>query len=92
MVIESGGKLGIGNGNIGIGNGNIGIGNGNIGIGMPSVLYVANPVAVAHYIVDQISSKGDRFTSNAYCMLKGHLISGEERVTVILRNEINHNQ
>ena len=71
----------------GIGIGNFGnVGNGNIA--MPSV-YVVNPVAVVYDIVDQFSSKGDRFTSTAYCTLKGHLISGEERVTVILRNNDN---
>ena len=85
--------LGVGNGD-GNGNGNgngngIGIGNGNGIIGMPSV-YVVNPVAVVYDIVDQLSSKGDRFTSTAYCTLKGHLISGEERVTVILRNDHNN--
>ena len=62
--------------------------NFNLPLALPSI-YVLNPVAVIYDIVDQIShgAGGDNtFTSTAYCTLKGHLLSGEERVSVILRH------
>jgi len=57
----------------------------NVNFHLPSI-YVLNPVAVVYDIVDQVSKRGDTFTSTAYCTLKGHLLSGEERVSVILRD------
>lgn len=69
-------------------------------LSLPSIsFYTLNPVAVVYDILDQraptISSNagdcshkyGSTFTSTAYGTLKGHLLCGEERVTVILRDE-----
>jgi len=48
-------------------------------------LYTVNPVMVIYDLVDQRSS-GTTFTSTAYATMKGHLIRGEERLTVALRD------
>jgi len=48
-------------------------------------IYAVNPVMVIYDLVDQRSA-GTTFTSTAYATMKGHLIRGEERVTVALRD------
>jgi uncharacterized protein (UPF0548 family) len=48
-------------------------------------VYAVNPVMVIYDLVDQRSA-GTTFTSTAYATMKGHLIRGEERVTVALRD------
>ncbi|CAJ1953372.1 unnamed protein product [Cylindrotheca closterium] len=48
-------------------------------------VYAVNPVMVIYDLVDQRSS-GTTFTSSAYATMKGHLIRGEERLTVALRD------
>ena len=51
-------------------------------------LYAINPVAVVYDMVDEaVPSTGDIYTCTAYGTLKGHLLTGEERVTVIWRND-----
>ena len=44
-----------------------------------------NPVMVVYDVVDQ-RAPGTTFTSTAYATLKGHWLSGEERVTVAMRD------
>jgi len=69
-------------------------------LSLPSIsFYALNPVAVVYDILDQRAPAtssyagnsshkyGSTFTSTAYGTLKGHLLCGEERVTVILRDE-----
>eukprot|EP00553_Chaetoceros_curvisetus_P001074 CAMPEP_0204613814 /NCGR_PEP_ID=MMETSP0717-20131115/1733_1 /ASSEMBLY_ACC=CAM_ASM_000666 /TAXON_ID=230516 /ORGANISM="Chaetoceros curvisetus" /LENGTH=119 /DNA_ID=CAMNT_0051626363 /DNA_START=78 /DNA_END=434 /DNA_ORIENTATION=+ len=64
-------------------------------------MYVLNPTAVIYDLVDERAPRmlgrgrsfetgymGDTFTSTAYATLAGHLLCGEERVTVILRDEV----
>merc|ERR1712216_608241 len=48
-------------------------------------LYVVNPVSVVYDLVDQSGPKMTTFSSTAYATQKGHLLRGEERVTVALR-------
>lgn len=48
-------------------------------------IYVINPVMVAYDVVDQ-RAPGTTFTSTAYATMKGHWLSGEERVTVAMRD------
>lgn len=68
---------------------------------IPSMsIYVVNPTAVIYDLVDErvpsITTRGrdinagvgNTFTSTAYATLKGHLLCGEERVTVILRDNV----
>jgi uncharacterized protein (UPF0548 family) len=52
---------------------------------LKSRLYAINPVMVVYDIVDQ-RAKDCTFTSTAYATLKGHWLSGEERVSVALRD------
>ena len=60
-------------------------------IGLPT-FYAVNPVASVYGdIVDQRCSNGDMFTSTAYGTVGNHLLSGEERVTVLLRNSVSEN-
>ena len=54
---------------------------------LPS-LYAVNPVAVVYDVVDENELNGDLFSSTAYATLQGHLLSGEERVSVILRGDV----
>ena len=50
-------------------------------------IYSINPVMVVYDVVDQRAPNGKTtFTSTAYSTLKGHFLSGEERVTVALRD------
>lgn len=50
-------------------------------------IYSINPVMVVYDVVDQRAPNGKTtFTSTAYATLKGHFLSGEERVTVALRD------
>ncbi len=68
---------------------------------IPSMsMYVLNPTAVIYDFVDERAPRmlgrgrsfetgvGNTFTSTAYATLAGHLLCGEERVTVILRDEV----
>ncbi|GFH44844.1 hypothetical protein CTEN210_01318 [Chaetoceros tenuissimus] len=55
----------------------------------PPSMFVMNPVAVVYDLIDESTHDGDLFSSSAYATMKGHLLSGEERVTVILRNDAN---
>ena len=55
----------------------------------PPSMFVMNPVAVVYDLIDESTHDGDLFSSTAYATMKGHLLSGEERVTVILRNDAN---
>jgi len=48
-------------------------------------LYAINPVMVIYDLVDQ-RGQGTTYTSTAYATLKGHLLSGEERATVAIRD------
>lgn len=48
-------------------------------------LYTFNPVMVVYDLLDQ-RGPATTYTSTAYATLKGHLLSGEERVTVALRD------
>jgi uncharacterized protein (UPF0548 family) len=48
-------------------------------------LYTINPVMCVYDVVDQ-RAPGTTFTSTAYATLKGHWLSGEERVSVALRD------
>ncbi|KAG7366742.1 DUF1990 domain containing protein [Nitzschia inconspicua] len=48
-------------------------------------LYAVNPVMVVYDVVDQ-RARDCTFTSTAYATLKGHWLSGEERVSVALRD------
>jgi uncharacterized protein (UPF0548 family) len=57
---------------------------------VPRAFYAVNPVAVVYDIVDErvpTDGSGGMYTSSAYATLKGHLLSGEERVTVIMRGD-----
>ena len=54
---------------------------------LPS-LYAVNPVAVVYDVVDENELNGNLFSSTAYATLQGHLLSGEERVSVILRGDV----
>jgi hypothetical protein len=59
---------------------------------LPKAIYAMNPVAVVYDIVDERvptdgSGRRGLYTSSAYATLKGHLMSGEERVTVIMRGD-----
>ena len=54
-------------------------------IGLP-MFYAVNPVASVYDIVDKRCSNGEAFTSTAYATVGDHLLSGEERVTVVIRN------
>ena len=53
-------------------------------VGLPT-FYAVNPVASVYDIVDESCSNGDMFTSTSYATVGDHLLAGEERVTVILR-------
>jgi uncharacterized protein (UPF0548 family) len=46
---------------------------------------VVNPVRVLYNLVDQ-RGPGTTYTSTAYATLQGHWLRGEERVTVVLRD------
>ena len=48
-------------------------------------LFVVNPVMVVYDLVDQRAT-GTTFTSTAYATMKGHWLSGEERMTVAHRD------
>jgi uncharacterized protein (UPF0548 family) len=48
-------------------------------------LYAINPVAVVYDLVDE-RGPATTYTSTAYATAKGHLLRGEERVTVALRD------
>jgi uncharacterized protein (UPF0548 family) len=48
-------------------------------------LFVVNPVMVVYDLVDQREA-GTTFTSTAYATMKGHWLSGEERLTVAHRD------
>ena len=48
-------------------------------------LYSVNPVMVVYDVVDQ-RGPSTTFSSTAYATMKGHLLRGEERVTVTLRD------
>mmetsp|Transcript_25056 Transcript_25056/g.35070 ORF Transcript_25056/g.35070 Transcript_25056/m.35070 type:complete len:472 (+) Transcript_25056:239-1654(+) len=50
-------------------------------------VYAVNPVMVVYDLVDQ-RGPGTTFTSTAYATMKGHLLSGECRQTVALRDGI----
>ena len=65
------------------------VGSGNrssilVRLRLPS-LFAVNPVAVVYDLVDQ-RGPSTTFTSTAYATLRGHLLCGEERVTVALRD------
>lgn len=62
------------------------VGGGKIKLRLPS-LFAVNPVMVVYDLVDQRGTK-TTYTSTAYATLKGHLLSGEERVTVALRDDV----
>lgn len=49
-------------------------------------LFVVNPVHVVKE-VHNIKKKGSFMSSTAYATMQGHLLAGEERVTVIWRND-----
>jgi hypothetical protein len=49
-------------------------------------LYTLNPVMVVYDLLDQ-RGPGTTYTSTAYATLQGHLLRGEERVTVALRDD-----
>lgn len=53
--------------------------------GLKKRLYAVNPVMVVYDLIDQ-RAPGTTFTSTAYATLKGHWLSGEERVSVALRD------
>jgi uncharacterized protein (UPF0548 family) len=53
--------------------------------GLKKRLYVVNPVMVVYDLMDQ-RAPGTTFTSTAYATLQGHWLSGEERVSVALRD------
>ena len=53
-------------------------------VGLP-IFFAVNPVASVYDIVDERCSNGDMFTSTSYATVGDHLLAGEERVTVILR-------
>ena len=55
-------------------------------IQFPKSLFVANPVHVVHERKDVKYNENCIFSSTAYATLRGHLLSGEERVTVFWRN------
>ena len=48
-------------------------------------LFVVNPVMVVYDLIDQRAT-GTTFTSTAYATMKGHWLSGEERITVARRD------
>ena len=48
-------------------------------------MFVVSPVHVSYEVKDARTNLKDLFSSTAYCTLSGHLLSGEERVTVIWR-------
>ena len=48
-------------------------------------IFSVNPVMVVYDVVDQ-RGLGTTFTSTAFATMKGHLLRGEERVTVALRD------
>lgn len=52
---------------------------------MVPCLYAINPVAVVYDLVDE-RGPATTYSSTAYATLKGHLLRGEERVTVALRD------
>ena len=56
-----------------------------IRIGLPT-FYAVNPVASVYDISDKRCSNGEVFTCTAYATVGNHLLSGEERVTVAMRN------
>jgi uncharacterized protein (UPF0548 family) len=49
-------------------------------------VYSVNPVMVVYDLVDQ-RGPGTTFSATAYATMKGHLLRGEERVTVALRDD-----
>jgi len=49
-------------------------------------VYAVNPIAVVYDLIDHRGSK-TTYTSTAYGTLGGHWLQGEERVTVVLRDE-----
>jgi uncharacterized protein (UPF0548 family) len=53
--------------------------------GMVPTLYAINPVAVVYDLVDE-RGPATTYSSTAYATVKGHLLRGEERVTVALRD------
>ena len=53
-------------------------------VGLP-IFFAVNPVASVYDVVDERCSNGAMFTSTAYATVGNHLLAGEERVTVILR-------
>eukprot|EP00978_Attheya_sp_CCMP212_P013235 scaffold33296_cov34-Attheya_sp.AAC.2 len=52
-------------------------------------LYAINPVAVVYRLLNQ-RIHGDIYSSTAYATLNGHLLTGEERVSVLLRGKGEH--
>ena len=56
------------------------IGNAN------SYFWAINPCGVVYDLVDCRGGGGMTYTSTAYATLKGHLLAGEERVTVAIRD------
>jgi len=52
-------------------------------------VFNVNPVHVVYDVKDARSIPRCQFTSTAYATLKGHLLTGEERVTVIWRKGMN---
>mmetsp|Transcript_11634 Transcript_11634/g.21461 ORF Transcript_11634/g.21461 Transcript_11634/m.21461 type:complete len:559 (+) Transcript_11634:30-1706(+) len=53
--------------------------------GLKKRLYAINPVMVVYDVIDAREA-GTTFTSTAFATLKGHWLSGEERVTVAFRD------
>lgn len=49
-------------------------------------LYTINPVMVVYDLLDQ-RGPGTTYSSTAYATMKGHLLRGEERVTVAMRDD-----
>jgi len=51
-----------------------------------SPLWIMNPCRVVYDLVD-VRGRGSTYTSTAYSTLHGHLLAGEERVTVVIEDE-----
>lgn len=53
---------------------------------MAGPLWVVNPCVVVYELVDA-KNRGAMYTSTAYATLEGHFLAGEERVSVVLKDE-----
>jgi len=51
-------------------------------------LYVVSPVHVVYEVKDALSIPNCKFSSTAYATLSGHLLAGEERVSVVWRKDM----